>query len=138
MDIYFCGSIRGGRDDADLYADIIELLEEHGEVLSEHVGDAAVEEQGEKDMTEPEIHARDLEWLRTADVVVAEVTTPSLGVGYEIARAAEWDKPILCLFRPDADQSLSAMVRGSPDVVLTEYTDTDELEPVFERFLQEQ
>jgi len=34
--------------------------------------------------------------------VVAEVTQPSLGVGYEIGRAIEKNKKILCLFRPDS------------------------------------
>ena len=32
------------------------------------------------------IHDRDVEWLHEADVVVAEVTQPSLGVGYEIGK----------------------------------------------------
>ena len=36
--IYFCGSIRGGRQDADLYARLIEHLKTYGPVLTEHVG----------------------------------------------------------------------------------------------------
>lgn len=135
MQIYFCGSIRGGRDDAALYREIIGLLEDHGEVLSEHVGDAAVEDEGEAEMTESAIHDRDLDWLRQADVVVAEVTTPSLGVGYELAKAAEWGMPILGLFRPSGDHALSAMVRGSEDIMVHEYEDIDELGPVIDRFL---
>ena len=31
---------------------------------------------------------------------MAEVTQPSLGVGYEIGRAVAMDKKILCLYRP--------------------------------------
>lgn len=39
-------------------------------------------------------------------VLVAEVTQPSLGVGYEIGRALEMKKDILCLFRPsDTEKS---------------------------------
>ena len=38
-------------------------------------------------------------------VVVAEVTQPSLGVGYEIGRAVAMEKPILCLYRPSDDKS---------------------------------
>ena len=33
-------------------------------------------------------------------VLVAEVTQPSLGVGYEIGRAVDMNKRILCLYRP--------------------------------------
>ena len=43
--IYFCGSIRGGRDDAALYRRIIDQLKEYGEVLTEHVGDASIMEK---------------------------------------------------------------------------------------------
>ncbi len=39
MKIYFAGSIRGGRDDAEIYSGIIELLKRYGDVLTEHVGD---------------------------------------------------------------------------------------------------
>uniref|UniRef100_G1QI55 5-hydroxymethyl-dUMP N-hydrolase n=1 Tax=Nomascus leucogenys TaxID=61853 RepID=G1QI55_NOMLE len=59
------------------------------------------------------IHERDLEWLQQADVVVAEVTQPSLGVGYELGRAVAFNKRILCLFRPQSGHVLSAMIRGA-------------------------
>lgn len=35
-------------------------------------------------------------------VVVAEVTQPSLGVGYELGRAVTMGKKIFCLFRPSS------------------------------------
>ena len=38
-------------------------------------------------------------------VLVAEVTQPSLGVGYEIGRAVALNKTIICLFRPDSGKS---------------------------------
>lgn len=37
--IYFCGSIRGGRDDAALYKRIIDQLKQYGDVLTEHIAD---------------------------------------------------------------------------------------------------
>nr|XP_020769678.1 2'-deoxynucleoside 5'-phosphate N-hydrolase 1-like [Odocoileus virginianus texanus] len=61
------------------------------------------------------IHDRDLAWLQQADVVVAEVTQPSLGVGYELGRAVALHKPVLCLFRPQSGRVLSAMIRGAAD-----------------------
>ncbi|XP_069744006.1 uncharacterized protein [Narcine bancroftii] len=73
--IYFCGSIRGGRQDALIYSRIIQHLQRFGRVLTEHVG-------------HPDLA-----------VIVAEVTQPSLGVGYEIGRAASMNKKILCLFQ---------------------------------------
>ena len=91
MIIYFAGAIRGGRADQALYLQIIEELRGYGTVLTEHIGDAALTQSGEE-QSDAFIHDRDLDWLRSADVLVAEVTTPSLGVGYEIGRCIEWGK----------------------------------------------
>ena len=46
LKIYFCGSIRAGRDDAALYAKIIDNLKTYGTVLTEHVGDEKTIEKG--------------------------------------------------------------------------------------------
>jgi nucleoside 2-deoxyribosyltransferase len=97
MKIYFAGSIRGGRDDAALYRQIILLLMEYGGVLTEHVGSAGLVRAGADDWSDEFIYARDMAWLAEADAVVAEVTIPSHGVGYEIARAEALGKPVLCL-----------------------------------------
>jgi len=115
MKIYFAGSIRGGREDHAFYLDIIGRLGAYGRVLTEHVGDSELSSFGE-DGRDNEIHDRDIAWLREADCLVAEVTTPSLGVGYEIGRALEWGKPILCLFRKSSGRALSAMIAGSGGV----------------------
>ncbi|RKD97911.1 nucleoside 2-deoxyribosyltransferase [Halopiger aswanensis] len=136
MDIFFSGSIRGGRDDVDLYADLIDLLERHGTVLTEHVGTEDVEEkEAEAGLTDGDIHDQDVAWLRQADAVVAEVTTPSLGVGYEVGRAVAWEKPVLCLYRPDAEHELSAMIRGNDAVELVEYQRPDDVGDALEAFL---
>jgi nucleoside 2-deoxyribosyltransferase len=81
-----------------------------------------------------EIHDRDLAWLKEADCLVAEVTTPSLGVGYEIGRAVEWGKPILCLYRRSCSRALSAMIAGSGGVKLRDYENTADLDEIFREF----
>jgi len=96
MKIYFAGSIRGGRDDKKLYEDIIKTLSTYGEVLTEHVGNQKLTASGEDGSTDEYLYKRDMNWLKESDVVIAEVSTPSLGVGYELAKAEEWGKKILC------------------------------------------
>ncbi|XP_073529378.1 5-hydroxymethyl-dUMP N-hydrolase [Phyllobates terribilis] len=115
LSLYFCGSIRGGREDRAVYAEIIRLLRRHGTVLTEHIGRPDISEAGEDALEEGDqfIHDRDVSWLRQADVVVAEVTQPSLGVGYELGRAVAMNKKILCLFRVSSGRVLSAMIRGA-------------------------
>ncbi|KAI1894414.1 hypothetical protein AGOR_G00115560 [Albula goreensis] len=115
MRIYFCGSIRGGRQDLAIYQRIVQKLQTFGKVLTEHVSHSDISEKGEDAALkgDKEIHDRDVEWLVTADVIVAEVTQPSLGVGYELGRAVAMHKKILCLFRPSSGRVLSAMIRGA-------------------------
>lgn len=135
MKIYFAGSIRGGRDDAALYRQIISLLIEYGEVLTEHVGSAGLTRAGEEGWSDGEIYERDMAWLGEADAVVAEVTVPSHGVGYEIARAEALGKPVLCLYRQDPGRRLSAMLAGNPALHCETYQSIGDLKPILRRFL---
>ena len=122
MKIYFAGSIRGGREDRKKYFELIEFLSTHAEVLTEHVGSESLGDNGEKNLSDEAIYQRDLEWLSSADAVVAEVTTPSLGVGYEIGIAEKLGKPVLCLFHDDqSDLRLSAMLSGNSNVETFHY-----------------
>ncbi len=136
MKIYFAGSIRAGRSDAGLYLQIIEHLKKYGIVLTEHVGDKNLSTQGEDGLTEAYIHDRDLKWVLESDVLVAEVTTPSLGVGYEIGRALEHKKKILCLYRPQEGKRLSAMIAGSPEITVKEYATVEEAAKIIDDFFK--
>jgi nucleoside 2-deoxyribosyltransferase len=136
MKIYFAGSIRGGRDDVALYRQIITLLEQYGQVLTEHVANTGLTPAGEEGLSDEAIYARDMAWLTQADVVVAEVTIPSHGVGYEIARAEVMGKPVLCIYRPSTGRHLSAMLAGSPAPHCEAYAAVEELVPILEHFLK--
>ena len=127
LKIYFAGSIRGGREDAELYQKIIFKLKEFGEVLTEHVGDDNLRKDGESDKSDTYIHDRDMAWIRESDIVIAEVTTPSLGVGYEIAMAIQLKKPVYCFFNMKSGKRLSAMIRGSKKVKIKEYYNLEDI-----------
>ncbi|XP_007896434.1 2'-deoxynucleoside 5'-phosphate N-hydrolase 1 [Callorhinchus milii] len=136
LKIYFCGSIRGGRQDVEIYHRIISCLKTFGQVLTEHVGGVHLLEQGEELKTgDKYIHDRDLDWLHEADVIVAEVTQPSLGVGYEIGRGVALNKRILCLFRSASNRVLSAMIRGAENG--SDFHVEDYAEETVERILQQ-
>ena len=121
MRIYFAGSIRGGRSNVNLYSKLIRYLQNYGEVLTEHVGDKKLKILGEDGLSDEQIYQRDLEWLLLSDVVVAEASIPSLGVGFEISTAKYEDKPILCLYRSKKNKKLSAIISGCPYVTLENY-----------------
>ena len=125
MKIYFAGSIRGGRDDRELYMQIINEIGTHAEVLTEHIGSESLSASGEANLTDADIYSRDMAWLAEADAVIAEVTQPSLGVGYELGWA-EHKKPVLCLYRTVQGKRLSAMLAGNDALITKEYTTLQE------------
>ncbi len=111
MKIYFSCSITGGRDDEPVYAALVAHLQATGhEVLTAHLASpsALADDAGRG---AAEVYARDTAWVRACDAMVAEVSTPSHGVGYEIAYALELGKPVLCCHRADA--RISKMIAGN-------------------------
>lgn len=142
--IYFIASIRGGREDVELYIKLIEHLKQYGIVLSEHIGDRNISVLGEDGLTDKKIHDRDMDWLSQSKIIVAEVTTASLGVGYELGRIVERNllipekdkKRILCLYRPQVNKRLSAMIAGSNGLINIEYQTLDEAKKAIDDFFQ--
>lgn len=108
---------------------MIEKLKEYGEVLTEFVGDSTLTYSG-SNLPPDEIYKRDVSLIDQSDIVVAEVSTPSLGVGYEIAYAESKNIPVICLYRPEEGKALSGMIEGNPKVKLLRYKDIDEVEGI--------
>ena len=136
MKIYFAGSIRGGRKDRDLYLQIINYLKNFGEVLTEHIGDKNLTSSGEEKINNQFIHDRDMDWLLESDLIIAEVTNPSLGVGYEIGRAIEHNKKIICLYRDIKNQKISAMIAGSNDLICLKYSNFNNLKNTISKYFK--
>lgn len=137
MKIYFGGSIRGGRDDAELYMQMIEATRQYGTVLTEHLGDktlSALDGEAKLQVTDSYIFERDYAWVKEADALVMEVSTPSLGVGYELGLADALEKPILCLYREQEGRRLSAMVDGNARNVVRRYKTLEEVEVILKEF----
>ena len=60
-----------------------------------------------------EVYERDVTWIRKADALIAEVSAPSHGVGYEIGFALNAGKPVLCIYQDG--RKVSKMISGNPD-----------------------
>lgn len=124
--IYFAGSIRGGRVDADLYRRIIQFVQQTDTVLTEHVGSSnlILNEQGRE--RDARIYDQDTAWLRQSDLLIAECTCPSLGVGYELAYAEH--RGIPChIFYDMTKAQLSAMLTGNPYFHIHPYENEDQI-----------
>jgi hypothetical protein len=126
MNIYFSCSLTGGRADEAVYGALVDdMLAAGHEIPTAHL--ARPEVMSLERIVEPaEVYQRDVAWIAGCDAVVAEVTTPSHGVGYEIALALQLGKPVLCCHK--RGQAVSKMITGndSPGLEIIDYAEVDE------------
>jgi 2'-deoxynucleoside 5'-phosphate N-hydrolase len=132
MNILFTGSIRGGRKHQPAYVKIMSILKKYGTVFSEHIGDETISEYGETHISKEEIHDREMNSLQKSDLVVAEVTTPSLGVGYLIANAISFKKRVICLYEGETTYLLSAMIKGNKSIEVESYKSISDIESILD------
>jgi len=114
--VYFSCSLTGGRRDQPVYAALVRRMQELGHhVLTAHLAEPDVMIQDAR-LEAAAVYARDVAWLEACDALVAEVSTPSHGVGFEFAYALRLGKPTLCLHRQEV--RISKMIAGCPDPAL--------------------
>lgn len=139
--VYFARSIRGDHHAADtfIFETITNAIKDCGHRVS--YDDPALTAAHKKrlsegyDSFEAFIHDRDIQWIDRAQAMIAEVSHPSLGVGYEIAYAHFQKKiPILVVALKDSDP-ISAMISGHFPVFW--YRDSSDLTEWIKNFLSE-
>ncbi len=112
MNIYFSCSITGGRKEQPIYQRLVEALIQDGHTVpTAHLSDENILSQ-ETVVDAADIYQRDVSWVTGCDALVAEVSTPSHGVGYEIALAEALGKPIFCCYQKG--NRVSKMIIGNP------------------------
>jgi nucleoside 2-deoxyribosyltransferase len=135
MNLYFACSITGGRELEPLYQEIVRALQEMGHsVPTAHLAESGAGRR-EAALSPQEVYARDTAWLRECDALIAEVSVPSHGVGYEIGFALGLGKPVLAVFQEG--RTVSKMISGNPASLLTvkPYRTSKEARQIIEEFL---
>ena len=132
--VYFAGSIRGGRQDAELYKRLIVYIQREHVVLTEHVGDLSKSKLENVPNRDVAIYEQDTAWLRESDVVIAECTTTSLGVGYELGYAEAHGIPVH-IFYDKSRTVLSAMLTGDKYFHIHPYHFEEEIYPILDSIL---
>jgi 2'-deoxynucleoside 5'-phosphate N-hydrolase len=135
MNIYFACSITGGRRDEAVYQRLVEALHADGHEVPTALLAGSEVMALEGIVEADEIYTRDTAWIKGCDLLLAEVSTPSHGVGYEIGYALSLDKPVLCLHRQGV--KVSKMILGNPHRRLTvrTYHSTDEAVRLLREYL---
>lgn len=135
MKIYFAGSIRGEQPNKEWFQTLIQHISKQAKVLTEHSFDYSYEDEIKVD--DQWIYETDMKWLQEADGLIAEVTAPSLGVGYEIGKAEDMNKPTLLLYRYREGKKPSAMLNGNKNMTLFTYHQEKEAIDAIDSFLNE-
>jgi nucleoside 2-deoxyribosyltransferase len=133
VNIYFACSITGGRQDEAAYAALVTALLEDGHIVptASLASPAVMDQEGR--LSPEEVYARDVAWIEACDVLIAEISTPSHGVGYEIGYALSKGKPVLCCYRQG--RRISKMLSGNPNLQTRSYSSEAELAQITRTFL---
>jgi hypothetical protein len=135
MNIYFSCSLTGGRDDEEVYGLIVDHLLANGhEVPTAQLARPEVMEL-EKVVNPRDVYLRDVAWVEACDAIVAEVSTPSHGVGYEIALGLILGKPVLCCYRHGAIVSKMIIGNDLPNLQLGIYKDSPDVLELLDNFI---
>ncbi len=131
--VYCSGPIRGDVSFNDNYRSIIKEVAGFGCLPLTEI--APADDPDHEDtaisnlLNDGDIYRRDMDWLRSSHCVVAEVSAPSHGAGFEISYALfVMGIPVLAL-HCDRGNRLSAMLEGcdSPNLTVIHYSDTEEI-----------
>ena len=127
MRVYLAAPMLGVRDALPTVRAIAaKLAEEKHEILTPHV----IEDTSDVDrgLRPEDIYERDVRLLEASDVVVAEISYPSLGVGFEIAYALLRGKKVVALCEEERLEKTSALIRGikQPNFKLIVYRNSEE------------
>jgi len=137
MNIYFACSITGGRDFESVYQAIVNALTEDNHMVpTAHLAESGV--MALEAVIDPlEVYARDVMWIRDCDVLIAEVSMPSHGVGYEIGFSLGLGKPVLALYKEG--RKVSKMISGNPDsnLMVASYQSPEDAIDKIRKFLSE-
>lgn len=137
MNIYFSCSITGGRAEEKTYQALVKEMLGAGHIVpTAHLSSSEVVDL-EKIVDPVDVFNRDMNWLRECDVVVAEVSSPSHGVGYEIAYALSLQKPVFCCYKKGKTISKIIIGNTSPTLRVVEYEDDNDAVRFVRGFLEE-
>ncbi|MBD3363453.1 hypothetical protein GF362_07095 [Candidatus Dojkabacteria bacterium] len=137
MKVYFIGSDRRDPQNVESYKKIADVIESLNVQLDRSYVDATTEE----DRANFEVaYKRNIKAIKNSDLLVAEVSDMSSGVGFLIANALSQKKPVLALYKKDKKENLSATILGSDvsnKLLFYEEYAEDNLKEKLQKFFEE-
>ena len=141
MNIYLACTVRGDRAAVGALRAVADRLEERGHrVLTRHLLADDVD-TAESALTERDVFERDMEWLQAADLLIAEASGSSFGVGFEVGyvlgRAGQTGQRVLLLYNASRRPQVSRLISGNahPHCSTFAYEDAAGLQRIIETYL---
>lgn len=142
MNVYLACTVRGDRCGLGIARDLCDCLERSGHrVLTTHLLEDDVE-AAESSLGEREVFARDIGWLDSCDLLVAEASGSSYGVGFEVGyvlgRSAHTGQRVLLLYNAARAAVVSRLLVGNshPNCTTYSYRDAGDLRAFVEHYLR--
>jgi 2'-deoxynucleoside 5'-phosphate N-hydrolase len=139
MTVYLACTVRGDRGGVLAGRAVCERLVALGhDVLTTHLLADDVND-AESKLSEADVYRRDLEWLSRCDVLVAEASGSSYGVGFEVGfvlgRAAVSGQRVVLVYDTARRDAVSRLITGNCDAHCTTfgYSSIDELKTFIDR-----
>ena len=134
MIIYCAGPIKGDVTFQEFYKESV--------LIVEALGHNALSELSNKfptaiPLTDKQIYMRDIKWLEGSNLMIAEVSGASHGVGFEIAYALCVKKiPVLAVYN-DQVKRISSMITGcnDPKLIIKKYYNVEDLAKIIKNFI---
>src|SRR5262249_26207954 len=119
MKVYLACTVRGDRGGVAAGRAICERLQRAGhEVLTTHLLADDVD-AAEARLAERDVYERDLDWLTRCDVLVAEASGSSYGVGFEVGyvlgRASASGQRVVLVYDLERRDAISRLITGNCD-----------------------
>jgi len=138
LKVYFTASASHNGELIPYYKKILDNIKKQTvKIISgQQVTDRKLLEEDKK-LTAEQIFHREQYFINEADLIIAEVSKPSLGVGSEIVYALSLDKPVLALVMTGYEDKISPMVAGNPsENLFIEYYKKDGFQNIINRFIR--
>lgn len=133
MNIYLACTVRGDRSAVTALRGLVTSLEAAGHVvLTKHLLDDNVE-SAESQLTERQVYERDIAWLEACDVLIADASGSSFGVGFEVgyvlARSERTRQRVLLLYNASREHAVSRLIVGNahPRCEVQKYENPEDL-----------
>jgi nucleoside 2-deoxyribosyltransferase len=134
MIIYCAGPIKGDITFQNDYIALIKTVETLGHTaLSELTGKFNTSFP----LSDKQIYTRDLKWIDSSKLLIAEISGPSLGVGFEISYAVLVKKiPVLAVYHEQVI-NVSAMITGCSalNLQVKKYKNIEDLQKIMRNFI---